>query len=78
MTTDMFMTKKDELKCYLRDRRFFATHDVIEWGTKNFYTRANRTKQDFRVEGLIRTLTDDEKAALGYKCKDDVYKWIGA
>ena len=77
MTTDLFFTKAQEMECWMRDRRVFATHEVIRWGSENFYNRANRTKQDLRVKGVIRTLSDMEKMAHRYKCKDDVYVYVG-
>ena len=77
MVNDLYLNKTELLKCWMRNKVVFATHDVIKWGMDNYYCRANRTKQDFRQHGIIRTLTDFEKAGYGFKCKDDVYKWIG-
>ena len=75
--TDLFMNKQEQLKCWMRDKNVFATHDVIRWGSENFYNRADRTKRDFTRKGIIRHLSELEKHAFGYKCKDDVYAWNG-
>ncbi len=73
---DLFITKKEQLKRWMREKVIFATHDVINWGTRNFYNRAAQTKGDFHTEGIIRRLGTSEKKMHGYKCKDDVYIWI--
>jgi len=77
MTTDLFLTKSQQMKNWMRDKRIFATHEVIVWGSKNYYNRANRTKQELWQNKVIRTLSDFEKFSYGYTCKDDVYCWTG-
>jgi hypothetical protein len=77
MTNDLFLSKKDQLAKWMKGIHYFATHEVIAWGTKNFYNRAAQTKGDMRISGLIRKLDDDEKIFRGFKCKDEVYEWIG-
>lgn len=52
---------------------YFATHDVLVWGVKNFCNRADRYKRDFVEDGKIKKLDDDEKAFRGFSCRDDVY-----
>ena len=74
---DLFTTKKDQLIMWMRDRSYFATHEVIEWGSKNYYNRAAQTKGDLHREGFVRRLNDDEKLFRGFKCKDDAYEWMG-
>lgn len=77
MKTDLFTTKEEALKDWMRDRTIFASHEAIEWGIHNYYNRAQQTKTDFHRQGLIQELSPQDKAFYGYKCKDSVYRWIG-
>jgi hypothetical protein len=74
---DLFLTKKEMLENWMRQKGFFATHEVIEWGTRNYYNRSAQTKGDMRISGIIRKLDDGEKAFRGFKCKDEVYEYVG-
>lgn len=67
-------TKQDELLAWMRNKKTFASHEVIAWGLDNFYNRADRTKRDFVEEGLLIKLSPFEKKWKGYTCKDAVYK----
>lgn len=67
------MSKERELYLWMRSKGIFASHDVIRWGVEHFYLRADRTKRDFLKDGVIRKLTDQEKAFNGFTCKDAVY-----
>jgi hypothetical protein len=71
------MNKKLELLKWMKRKEVFATHEVVEWGMRNYYLRADRTKRDFQEQGLIRKLGRLEKECKGYTCKDDVYKAKG-
>jgi len=76
MPVDLFeqkITKKDQLKSWMREKRIFATHEVLRWGTENYYNRAAQTKSDLLHENFIRVLDANEKKARGYTCKDEVY-----
>lgn len=78
--TDLFFTshpKRDQLKLWLKKREFVKTSEVVAWGLENFHIRAERDCRDFAGEGLIRRLTDQEKAFRGYgKTVEDVWMWI--
>jgi hypothetical protein len=76
--SDFFLSKKEQLKRWMQSRGIFATHEVIEWGTHNFYNRAAQTKGDLIREGFLIKLGVFEKLDAGYKCKDEVYKWCPA
>ena len=76
MQVDLFLTKKEQLIAFLKSKGFFSTHEVIEWGTRNYYNRAAQTKGDMRIAGIIRKLSEDEKAFRGFRCKDDCYEYI--
>jgi hypothetical protein len=80
MVNDLFIptvSKEKQLENWMRDKRFFASHDVIKWGVDNFYNRADRTKRDLIEQGKVRLCTDFERFSYGYTCKDSVYKYIG-
>ena len=76
MNGDLFITKEEALKNFLKQKRYFATHEVIKWGSDNFYNRADRTKRDFQEAGIIKKLDDKEKIFRGFRCKDNVYQFI--
>lgn len=72
------MTKKQELMNWMRDRHRFATHEILEYGCRNFFNRADRTKRDLVTAGIVRKLNPVEKSGYGYTCKDSVYVWVGS
>ena len=76
MLTDLFLSKTDELKEYMRQKHFFASHDIFMWGAIHYCNRADRYKRDFVKQGIIRRLSDEEKIFRGFLCRDSVYEWI--
>lgn len=78
--TDLFtshLSKRDQLKIWLEEKGFAKTSEVVAWGLNNYHIRAERDCRDFANEGLIRRLTDQEKAFRGYgKSVEDVWMWI--
>lgn len=69
------MSKKDDLKNWMRETKVFATHDVIAFGSQNYDNRADRSKRDFMRAGLIRRLSDAEVKAMGIDTVEGWYKW---
>lgn len=67
-------TGAERLLEWMQVKRFFATHDVIRWGTENYYNRADRTKRNFVEQGLIRRLSQDEVIARGLNEKESYYE----
>ena len=60
---DLFLevkSKKDQLKEYILSRNFTKTHEVIEWGVKNFHCRALRDSQELCALGAFRRMNEDE------------------
>ena len=55
-------------------KKTFATHEVVAWGTENFYIRSDRSKRDFLSTGLITKLSNWQKEVRGWTCKDSVYE----
>jgi len=78
--------KRKLLLEWMENEQIFSTHEVIKFGYQHFFVSALRRVQEMAKEKateeakknrVVRRLTSDEKALSGYKCKDDVYKWIG-
>lgn len=73
------MTKEDQLLMWILERKEFATHDVMKWGSDNFYNRAAKTARDFAKEiklggpGYISRLTPAIKKFHGWTCRDGIY-----
>lgn len=76
MITHLFKTKSQELQDWMRKRKVFSTHECVAWGVENYFISANRRKQEFVAEGIIRPLTDREKEKAGFKGRDEVYCWV--
>jgi hypothetical protein len=74
---DLFKEPKiDALKRWMKERRCFSTHDVIQYAT-NYYSSANRRKQELCEAGVIRVASDFERYSYGYRGKDEAYVWVG-
>jgi len=70
-------TKKQKLWDFMRKKKVFATHDVIQFGTVNYDNRADRSKRDFLEMGLIRPLTFKELKRRGLeKSRERYYKVV--
>jgi len=76
--TEIFpKSKEEQLKDWMKQQEFFATHHVIEFGLKIKYNRAIQTKGDFKAKGFIKELDEDEKLFRGFKSKESWYSWVG-
>ena len=73
---DLFKTKQEQLLDYMRQKHYFATHDIIKWASQNFYNRADRTKRNFLEQGIIRKLPEQEKIFRGFNSKDAWYEVV--
>lgn len=62
-----------QLLKWMRQKKIFSTHEVMQCGLDMFYARADRTKRDFMKQGLIRKLSDWEKEMRNLKSKDAYY-----
>jgi len=67
--TDLFKTKEEQLKDFCKQKVFFSKADIMEYGLKNYYIRADRTVRTFVSEGLMKKLTKDECLFRGLKGK---------
>ena len=57
---DKFLSKEEQLLRWCRKRGIFSKAEVIAYGTKNYYLRAERTIRDFVLQGMVRKIGKDE------------------
>ena len=57
---DLFLSKEKQLLRWCRQKRIFSKAEVIAYGTKNYYLRADRTVRDFVQRGILRKLGKSE------------------
>ena len=76
------MSKEKELLFWIRDRGVVRKHEIMEWGLKNYYTRADRTVRDFVASGKVESLSKGIKTIRGFidrkgkPIKEAVYKFV--
>ncbi len=59
-TVDKFLSKEEQLLCWCKQSRIFSKAEVISFGTKNYYLRAERTIRDFVLQGIVRRIGKEE------------------
>jgi hypothetical protein len=57
---DKFLSKEEQLLRWCRQRGIFSKAEVIAYGTKNYYLRAERTIRDFVLQGIVRKVGKGE------------------
>lgn len=57
---DLFLSKEKQLLRWCKQKKIFSKAEVITYGTKNYYLRADRTIRDFVQRGIVRKLGKDE------------------
>ena len=57
---DKFLSKEEQLLRWCRQNRSFSKAEVISFGTKNYYLRAERTIRDFVLQGMVRKIGKEE------------------
>ena len=63
--TDLFRTHKELLLTWMRQKGYFSSVDVTEYGLRNYYLRAPRTARMLAEIGIIRRIPDEETAFRG-------------
>ena len=63
--TDLFRTHQDMLLSWMRQKGYFSSADVTEYGLRNYYLRAPRTARALARKGIIRRIPDAETAFRG-------------
>lgn len=77
--TDLFaskLTKKEELFNFIRDKVWCRTSEIISWGSKNFYNRAERTARDLATEGKIRRMPEELKKLRFKETREEVWEIV--
>lgn len=69
LTQDLFLTKKEQIAEFIKQRGYFSKADIMTWGLKNYYLRADRTIRDFVQQGIVRRLSKDECLFRGLRGK---------
>ncbi len=76
MTQDLFRSKKIQVYDYIKRKRIFSKADIIDWGLKNYYLRADRTIRDFVQQGIVKKFSPQECIFLGLKGRMAWYEVI--
>lgn len=74
--TDLFLSKEKQLLKWCKQKKTFSKAEVIAFGTKNYYLRADRTIRDFVRQGIVRKLAKDECIQRNLKGKMAWYEFI--
>lgn len=75
---DLFLSKEKQLLRWCKQKRIFSKAEVIAFGTKNYYLRADRTIRDFVRRGTVRKISKEECIRRNLKGKMAWYEFITA
>ena len=79
--TDLFRTHRDMLLAWMRQKGYFSSVDITEYGLHNCYLRAPRTARAMAKIGIIRRIPDEETAFRGLnksgRKRIAWYCWLG-
>lgn len=75
---DLFLSKEKQLLKWCRQKGIFSKADVISFGTRNYYLRADRTIRDFVQRGTVRKISKEECIQRNLKGKMAWYEFISA
>lgn len=73
---DLFLSKEKQLLRWCKQKKLFSKADVVAYGTKNYYLRADRTIRDFVRKGIVRKLYKDECKRRNLKGNMAWYEFI--
>ena len=62
---DLFHTHKDMLLEWMRQKGYFSSVDVAEYGLRNYYLRSCRTARALAEAGIIRRIPGEEALFRG-------------
>lgn len=77
MVGDMFMTKEQLLETWAKQKVVFSKAEIMDYGLKNYYLRADRTIRALVAEGRIRRIDPKECAFRGLTGKMAWYEYKG-
>ena len=75
---DLFLSKEKQLLRWCKQKRVFSKAEVITYGTKNYYLRADRTIRDFVRRGIVRKIGKDECIQRNLKGNMAWYEFVKA
>jgi hypothetical protein len=75
---DLFLSKEKQLLSWCKQKKLFSKADVVTYGTKNYYLRADRTIRDFVRQGIVRKICKDECARRNLKGNMAWYEFMSA
>ena len=73
---DLFKNKEELLEEWARKKGFFSKAEVMEYGLKSFYLRADRTIRSFCQEGKVRRIDKQECLFRGLRGKMAWYCYV--
>ena len=66
-------TQKEKVLEFIQQKHWAKTHELIEFGLKNYMTGADRYARQLAEEGKIARLPDSEKVFRFGRIKEDVW-----
>ena len=76
LTADLYLSKKDQVYEFIKQRKYARTSDVIRFGLSIYTTRGDRYARDLAKEGKIRRLDDWNKKMLFKDTREDIWEFI--
>ena len=73
---DLFLSKEKQLMNWCRQKKIFSKADVVAYGAKNYYLRADRTIRDFVQQGRVRKLDHGERVLRNCKGNMAWYEFV--
>ena len=75
--TDLFQkTKKEQILDFIREKTWVRTSEIIAFGSRIFYNRAERTARDLATEGKIRRMPEHLKELRFPRTKEEVWEVV--
>ena len=75
---DLFLSKEDQLLLWCRQNGIFSKAEVIAFGSKNYYLRAEMTIRDFVLQGIVRKIAKDECIRRNLKGNMAWYEFVSS
>ena len=64
MQSDLFVSKKEQLYNWMKQKKYIKTSDVALWGTQNHCNRAMRNARILAEEGKIKRMDEWLKISI--------------
>ena len=74
---DLFLSKREKLLQFIKEKHYIRTSEIIAWGVRNFSNRADRDARLLAEEGEIKRLSDSEKMFRFGGTKEGIYEFVG-